>query len=587
MSVQEERRTLGQQRISVQALVDVCGMDGVRAFEAESCDLSRTGMHLSTAYLPEVGAQVVSRFEIDGEEVIVEGEVAWVTPQVKGGDFGIRFTGLDAESAQVLARLCEDTKVTETEHTPGGHPACLGEPGTRVMLHIDGLSAPMRARVDRGEDDTVRVGSSLEFLRLGRRLEVESLADGAKREARIEGIDVIIDPSTGVPRLLVVLDTRLEREVSPSAMPRVSRVAARGESRAERPPVAPSDEHADPEFVESVRAMRGRESQLFSAVTRGITDTGSRAMGGLSALLGGLGAQISSRFRSGTVEEPVRRRTSPPPKPATAVSARMGSSARRTPSEAVQQPKAADSQGTRRWVRPAIAAGVLAIVVGGGVALGGGNTSPPSASNAAAGSSLALSNLVDRAAATSQSGVGPIAHVPLFGTTAMTTMEPAPAASVASTIASVNPIAARELALAKMTSQLPVEAVVSEEPSRMPSEEPEPPAVKPEDVPPWGKGKVREPTLYRIKLDAPGEAIRGQSTARGFSVTVPGRKSLESPRGFAKRDSRIARVSANNASEGAKFVWQFNGEVPPYRVRFRKDAIEFLISAETPSKKSR
>jgi hypothetical protein len=269
------------------------------------------------------------------------------------------------------------------------------------------------------------------------------------------------------------------------------------------------------------------------------------------------------------------------------VGARLGNPARRTGSEAAQQPKASEARTIRRWTRPAIAAGVLVIVIGGGLALGSGDKSPPSATNSPLGSSSALSNLVDRAAAGSQPGAGTVAHVPLFGTTAMTTMEPAPATSVASTIASVNPIAARELALAKMTSQLPVQAVASEEPSREPSEEPEPPAIKPEDVPPWGKGKVREPTLYRIKLDAPGEAIRGQSTARGFQVIVPGRKSLESPRGFAKRDSRISRVSANNGSEGAKFVWQFQGEVPPYRVRFRKDAIEFLISAETTAKKPR
>jgi hypothetical protein len=489
MSVQEERRTLGQQRISVQALVDVCGMDGVRAFEAESCDLSRTGMHLSTAYLPEVGAQVVSRFEIDGEEVIVEGEVAWVTPQVKGGDFGIRFTGLDAESARVLARLCEDNVAGDAESACLGRPSSLGEPGTRVMLHIDGLSAPMRARVDRDEDHTVRVGSSLEFLRLGRRLEVESLADGAKREARIDGIDVIIDPSTGVPRLLVVLDTRREGEAPQNVKPHGCQVSPRAESRSEPPSIECADAPVDPELAESIRAMRGRESQLLSLVARTVTDTSARAVSGLSTLLSGLSARASSQFRSRGVEEPVRRRTSPPPKPAAAVGARLGNPARRTGSEAAQQPKASEARTIRRWTRPAIAAGVLVIVIGGGLALGSGDKSPPSATNSPLGSSSALSNLVDRAAAGSQPGAGTVAHVPLFGTTAMTTMEPAPATSVASTIASVNPIAARELALAKMTSQLPVQAVASEEPSREPSEEPEPPAIKPEDVPPWGKGR--------------------------------------------------------------------------------------------------
>lgn len=57
MDNQTERRATGQTRVPVQALVEICGRDvgGAPAFEAESVDVSGRGMHVRTAYLPEVG----------------------------------------------------------------------------------------------------------------------------------------------------------------------------------------------------------------------------------------------------------------------------------------------------------------------------------------------------------------------------------------------------------------------------------------------------------------------------------------------------------------------------------------------------
>jgi hypothetical protein len=60
---------------------------------------------------------------------------------------------------------------------------------------------------------------------------------------------------------------------------------------------------------------------------------------------------------------------------------------------------------------------------------------------------------------------------------------------------------------------------------------------------------------------------------------VPSRKVMEAAAGIAKRDERIARIRATNTPGGAQVSIRFKGAVPPYRVRLRKDYLEFLISA--------
>ena len=68
----------------------------------------------------------------------------------------------------------------------------------------------------------------------------------------------------------------------------------------------------------------------------------------------------------------------------------------------------------------------------------------------------------------------------------------------------------------------------------------------------------------------------------GFTVLIPGRKVMEGGKQIPKRDERIARVRTNNGSSGAQVTFEFRDGVPAYRVRLRKDYVEFLISAADP-----
>jgi len=164
----------------------------------------------------------------------------------------------------------------------------------------------------------------------------------------------------------------------------------------------------------------------------------------------------------------------------------------------------------------------------------------------------------------------------------MATLEPAPliAPPGAST---PNATAEREMAAAKAATAnvAPGNEAASEEPDDN-ADKGDGAATKPEDVAPWGKGKMRDPIIYRVKLDAPGTSIQGHSFSKGFSVVIPKRKAMESPKGYTKQDKRLDKVTAANGDDGVKVLWRFKDDVPVpgYRVRLRKNTVEFLISSK-------
>jgi hypothetical protein len=200
MTHAQERRSPTAGRVPLETLVEICGNEpGIPAFEAEALDVSAQGMHLRTAYLPDQGAPLVCRFEDHGREIVVEGVVAWRKESSKGGDFGVAFTALDSRSVDALRAL------VKTEGGSDKEAGAEAPNGSRVRLHIEGLGSPMKARIRSGGVQKIQVGSSLEFLKVGRKLEIEDLEGGGRRSAHIDGVEVVIDARTSVPQLVVAL----------------------------------------------------------------------------------------------------------------------------------------------------------------------------------------------------------------------------------------------------------------------------------------------------------------------------------------------------------------------------------------------
>jgi hypothetical protein len=607
----QERRTEGQGRMPVETLVEVVGNEpGIPAFEAESVDVSSRGMHLRTAYLPDEGAPLVCRFEEHGREIVVEGVVAWRREGARGGEFGVEFTALDARSVDALRELCSGGEKAESEAEPAAAPA---EPphgsGTKVRLHIDGLGSPMKARVRSGDPQRVQVGSSLEFLKVGRRLEIEDLERGGRRTAHIDSVNVAIDPESRVPQLVVAL--RYEgaagaeestpepsvADLSGELQPRTLRIPSEDVSVASG---APADDQIEDEGDREVEALRGKLGVAATHAGVAAVSAGKR----MAALSSSAATNFSGWLRGATAkvgemakrEKPPARRTTAPAPSAPATQGQRLRPQSGEKAAAAATPKAGLTAARTAWSnlpkkKKLMASAGVAVMLATIVALASHRSAPPPGAEAAL--PKAEPAVVGAAAAAAPAGMAaPVeaapnalseangvvsADVPLFGATPMATMEPAPLAPP--------PSGASEEAAEKAEAKASVSAAADDEsfPEEGDSKSKQA-SKKPEDVAPWGRGKVTNPVIHRLRLDSAGDALQGSLQPTGFTVVVPNRKVMEQGAAIAKRDPRIARVRTVNTPNGAQITFQFKDGVPAYRARLRRDFIEILVGAAEPKK---
>jgi hypothetical protein len=622
MTENQERRADGAGRVRVETLVEVCGNEpGIPAFEAEAVDVSARGMHLRTAYLPDNGAPLVCRFEEGGREIVVEGRVAWRREGGRGGEFGIEFTALDSGSVGALRELCDSA-------SPAQHEAALpdeskSEVGSRVRLHIDGLGSPMKARVRESGSSNVQVGSNLEFLRVGRRLEVEDLEAGGRRQAQIDGVSVAIDPQTRVPQLVVQLRFSDAGDVTPEP----SVTALHGAEPATKGFKIPAsavttdvadahDNDNDEADDEDAAALRGRIGEAAANAGEAAKTAGAamarfsaRAAQGVGGLFAGAGRKVLELSRKGGEPAPVRRTTAPAP------AGRGVEPQRLRPQSSASVNEEVEASALSRMPKKKLMIGAgSALLLGSIAALAMHHSSAPPGAQAALAPAVASVappsvgaplSATPTALDTAATGVAS-ANVPLFGPTPMATMEPAPLAPPPGSPESVE---AAEKADAKTNaSGAPVAAPAADE--GFSDESSDGDSAKDAkaskggqdagdkdgekstktDSTPWGHGKLHSPTIYRLRLDGPGGKLQGALLPTGFTVLVPGHKVMEQGSGIAKRDSRIASVHTSNRTQGAEVAFHFRDGVPAYRVRLKHDYIEFLIgdgeSAKSKSAKA-
>lgn len=615
MMDREERRAPGIRRVPVERVVEICGRDErVPAFEAESVEVSGRGMHVRTPYLPELGAPLVCRLEEHGREIVVEGTVAWRSQTDGGGEFGIKFTALDSGSVETLKELCGMISPSsaardpdETDNTHADAAASIAPSGAPVKLHIDGLGAPMKARVRRDSGKRVHVGSNLEFLKVGRSLEIEDLELRQRKGARIDSVSIAIDPQSQVPQLVVALryDGIDEADITPEPSV-LGAMEAEAEDKSEPAPeieeristmsAASSDDvdeelDADDEIDDDVdfheNAWRGRLERLAARASKVAQSTGSKALrlgvgatGGVGALMRQAGTKVrelnARRAASGG-----KRRTSP----AVAVSP-SGPNRRLRPQSGRYEEAAPTSALTAK--KKIAAAGAAIVVFGaiGAYALHGGDhtpalpkpaaTAPISAATTTAVAAAApvantpVANTVKPAPA--KNGGSVVADVPLFGPTAMATMEPAPLDPPSGDMT-------QEPEGSDQDEPSAPDEAFHDPPAVKVQEASEPPQASEQMVEPWGTGKLHLPVVHRIKLDGAAGALEGIKKSNGFSVFLPKRKLLESGKTIARRDDRILEVRTSNEAGGARVTFVFQGKVPGYKVRLKKNYVEFFISS--------
>lgn len=500
MSESVERRVESAHRIPFEANVDIGGPAG-ESFEARAIDLSGEGMHLKTAYLPEVGQPLSCTFDAgDGAIVSVGAEVVWRRDQGNGGEFGIQFTNVDDDQAKVLADLLDRS----SQALP------LPSTGARVRLHIDGLGGPMRGVVKHPSERKLVVGSEIAFLQLGRDLQVEEKETGHKRPARIDRVDVEIDPTSKTPHLVISLVYTADGK---ARLPAADLTDPTPQKPVEVEPDWLSHAKAS---LEKIKPMMGTMATRVKTFTQAMSERSERSSSDVAK-----------------IKEPALRTTAPPPNGALRAE---GKRVVRGDEEGVA------TTGLRRL--PIGRKGLAAAAAMTGMLLVG---------------SLALrsSEPVPEAPPVELAAVAPASTVaiPAPGTEVPATNSVA--AAVPATVA-VQPQAAN--AMDPTPAGLPMAEAPRHEPSV------------------FGNPDVRRGNVLRLRLDGPVDRVLGASEPTGFTVVVPGRKSVEVASPLAEKDERIASIRVTNVASGAELSVVFKDGVPKYLVRGHGDELEIVLA---------
>jgi hypothetical protein len=521
----EDRRAPGMSRTPFEGLVEVGGALGP-SFEAQAVNVSEDGMMLRTAYLPEAGQPLTCRFDAgSGGSVLASGEVVWTQAADKGGEFAIRFTDMDPESVDALKRVC-------------GLPPAPGEPapvasGAKVRLHIEGLASPMRAKIKDSRSTDVRVGSDLGFLQVGKPLELEDAASGTKRPACIDRVEVEIDPASHVPQLVVTL-----------------RYAEAGASTDPEPVKAASR----PSKADDLAAVEEASAQMKGAVARNIARIGP-AMEKLASRAKTTIALLAARAAKREEDPAVPRRTTAP-----APGGGLHATGKRvirgeTPSTTDEAPPARRVKLTKR--NAAIASAVMIAAILGAIAIKKTHHEAPADGTATA---------------------SPEGSAGALAATEAPVTSPPPGANPETVPAAPQPLATNPFPPAPppSTPAAAADPIASSDDSDGEPSHPE--HHKHAHVTPFGNGPVHHGNILRLKMDGPIEAIEGAQQPTGFTVKVPGHKSLEAAGPLASRDSRIAAIKVENAGAGAELTVAFKDGVPNYQVRAAGDSLVIALA---------
>lgn len=565
-----DRRAPGATRIPFEAMVEVGGAFGP-GFEAQAVDVSRTGMHLRTAYLPEIGQPLTCRFETGPNQIVLaSGQVVWAEEASRGGEFGICFVDLDAESARCLAGITGAVSST-IEPAPRA-------PGGKVRLHIDGLGSPMRARVKGGSRSELTVGSELGFLQVGKELELENAETGAKRPARIDRVEVQIDPESHVPQLVVALryadEAAMLEEAAAAAQEDTPGPITTSADREERDtletrtvsPEVDADPSIDPEaeaLASEGDAMKGALARTASKVGPAIDAFAKRAKTAVAVL-----AAKKWRARGEAKDDvaiPVRRVTAPPP----------GGGLHAEGRKVVRDTAAAKAVIAEKMQKlgvdkkKMIAGGVIGVgVILGAMAMRGPSASPPK--------SASLESEAPIAAAVAAPSEG--LDSPAAGRGAANAVDPSAAGAAA---AGDENVGTPYDSYSTGTSTFG-RGAVSDAPPVVAYDTSDYRPAKRAVVRPFANGPVTHGNILRLKMDGAIEKLQGAQQPTGFTVVVPSRKSLEAASPLAARDSRIASIRVLNDPGGAELSVVFKDGVPNYQVRAKGDVLEIVL-APTPT----
>ncbi len=560
MSTTHDRRAPGAARMPFDAMVEVGGALGP-SFEAQALNLSEQGMSLRTAYLPEIGQPVMCRFDAgQGMTVVAAGEVLWKEDMGDGGEFGIRFTNLDAASSVALQRVLG---MTDDAQAPSP------DPGRKVRLHIEGLASPMRARIKHKLSSGVTAYSELGFLQMGKPLELEDAASGTRRPALIDRVEVEVAEGSRIPQLVVSLryddedaraaslagvevpvdDPMAQTPHDPEHAPEMAAThhaaahheeeqddpSCDGELEEPAPAMAEAKIAADDEIGNESGGDEG-ENKLKVALARNAAKV-TPAILSLAKRAKVAAALLAARARKGTstgndIEIPVRRTTAPAP------GGGLHTAGRKVVRGSIPDDR---FEGER---------------AGEGAPKGGFKLTKR---KLALGASIGLATILAIIALRKPAPAPQLAAAPPAETEAAAAM-----ADLATPTPANEPVPPPLDPLAAAAQQMNGTSARSGRPGK-PS--------------PFTNGPVgAHANVIKIKMDGPVESILGAAQPTGFTIVTPNRKAADASASIVSKDSRLEGVQISNETSGAELTVSFKDGVPNYLVRANGDTLEMVLA---------
>jgi hypothetical protein len=158
------------ERVPLSIPIELGHGDFEDSFEADGVNLSKGGLSMRAACLPDPGSILSLRFrcEPSGRLVRAQGEVVWAHLDGEHrGEFGLAFVDLDPQTEWLIEEMIAEHGAAMPAAGQAQH--ARADEGPRVaQLELEGSSEPIAARVVRADGDRVVFEQRLDLLKLGR-----------------------------------------------------------------------------------------------------------------------------------------------------------------------------------------------------------------------------------------------------------------------------------------------------------------------------------------------------------------------------------------------------------------------------------
>src|SRR6185436_11179037 len=134
-------------------------------FEASAVNLSKGGLSMRSACLPDPGTRLSCRFRALPSNTLVtaSGEVVWAhLDDAQSGEFGLAFVDLDPQTEWLIEEMLAEQARLEGPRPDGEVAAAVAQ------LELEGSGGAIAARVVRADGKTVVFEQRLDVLSVGR-----------------------------------------------------------------------------------------------------------------------------------------------------------------------------------------------------------------------------------------------------------------------------------------------------------------------------------------------------------------------------------------------------------------------------------